>query len=147
MRAFAAVLLVVLALAGRGAEAASPPSIDDDESCANPDAGDRAGCQKKGTNDPKRSDGGGGGGGTGASAQLLSILAMEIKESEKLIALQTRRVAALRDLRQRVDAGERIGDKTMRMLAQADQVQQIYHIWGRYVVDSRANPEPKPVLF
>ena len=125
MRALAAVLLVVLALAGRGAEAASPSSIDDDASCANPDAGDGAGCQKKGTKDPKRGGGGGGGGGTGAaSAQLLSILAVEIKESEKLIALQTRRVAALRDLRQRVDAGERIGDKTMRMLAQADQVRK-----------------------
>ena len=126
MRALAAVLLVVLALAGRGAEAASSSSTDDDASCANPDAGDGAGCQKKGTKDPKRGGGGGGGGGgTGAaSAQLLSILAVEIKESEKLIALQTRRVAALRDLRQRVDAGERIGDKTMRMLAQADQVRK-----------------------
>ena len=125
MRALAAVLLLVLALAGRGAEAASPSSTDDEASCANPDAGDGAGCQKKGTKDPKRGGGGGGGGGTGAaSAQLLSILAVEIKESEKLIALQTRRVAALRDLRQRVDAGERIGDKTMRMLAQADQVRK-----------------------
>ena len=127
MRALAAVLLVVLARAGRGAEAASPSSTDDDASCANPDAGDGAGCQKKGTKDPKRGGGGGGGGGGGtgaASAQLLSILAVEIKESEKLIALQTRRVAALRDLRQRVDAGERIGDKTMRMLAQADQVRK-----------------------
>ena len=120
----AAVLLVVLALAGRGAEAASPSSTDDDASCANPDAGDGAGCQKKGTKDPKRGGGGGGGGTGAASAQLLSILAVEIKESEKLIALQTRRVAALRDLRQRVDAGERIGDKTMRMLAQADQVRK-----------------------
>ena len=124
MRALAAVLLVVLALAGRGAEAASSSSTDDDASCANPDAGDGAGCQKKGTKDPKRGGGGGGGGTGAASAQLLSILAVEIKESEKLIALQTRRVAALRDLRQRVDAGERIGDKTMRMLAQADQVRK-----------------------